>query len=98
MTLKVEHDFKQCAHILWKIGKSYFAKSFGRKQYPKSSYTIPKGPLEKKCGEWTKANINAFQCKVTSVSEWKSSTKGGKSILKVHGEGERLPWSHQMGL
>jgi hypothetical protein len=48
MTLKVEHHFKQCAHILKKKGQNHFAESFGIEQYHKSSYTIPKGPLEKK--------------------------------------------------
>lgn len=44
-----------------------------------SSYTILKGPLEKRHGEWTKAKINASWFKITFVLRWKSSTKEGKS-------------------
>ncbi len=44
----MEHDLEQCAYILRKKGQSHVTKSFGTKQYPKSSYTIPKGPPEKK--------------------------------------------------
>jgi hypothetical protein len=69
MTLKVEHDLEQCAHILQKKCQNHFIESFETKQYLKSSYTIPKGPLEKKCGKRTKPKINVFQCKVTFVSK-----------------------------
>jgi hypothetical protein len=47
MTLKGEHDLKQCAHIFRKRSQSHLVESSGTKQCPKSSYTIPKGPLEK---------------------------------------------------
>jgi hypothetical protein len=47
--LKVEHDLEQCAHIFQRLKP--LAKSFGAKQSDRNSYTIPKGPLEKKNGE-----------------------------------------------
>jgi hypothetical protein len=35
-----------------------------------------KRPSEERCGEQAKVKKNVFQSKVTSVSRWKSSTKG----------------------
>jgi hypothetical protein len=51
-----------CPHISKKRSKP-FAKSSGTKQSHKSSYTIPKGPPEGRCGEQAKTNINASQSK-----------------------------------
>ncbi len=68
-----------CPHTLKKKPKP-FAKSSKTKQSRKSSYTIPKGPLKRQ-GERAKAKTNASQSKITSMSRWKSSTKGGKSTL-----------------
>jgi hypothetical protein len=49
-----------CPNTLKKRKLNPFAESFGTKQSCKSSYTILEGPLQKKCGEWTKAKINAL--------------------------------------
>jgi hypothetical protein len=66
-----------CPHTLKKRSKP-FVKSCRTKQYHKSSYTIPEGPLEERCGEEAKVHINASQFKITSISWWKSSTKRRK--------------------
>ncbi len=69
MILKVEHDLDNVPTYLEKEVKTI------------PSYTAPKGPPEKRRGEWTKEKKNAFWSKITSVSRWKSSTKGGRSTL-----------------
>jgi hypothetical protein len=38
------------------------------KQFDKSSYTIPKGPLDERCGERVKVKKNASLCKTRFVS------------------------------
>jgi len=58
-----------------------FIESFGIKQFHKSSYIIPKRPLEERCGEQTKVETNASRFKITFISRWESSTKGGRSTL-----------------
>jgi hypothetical protein len=67
-----------CPHILKKRLKP-FVKSFGAKYFHKCSYNIPKGPPKERCGEQTKAETNVSRFKITSISRWKSSTKGKKS-------------------
>jgi hypothetical protein len=54
-------------------------KSSRTKQSYRSSYTIPKRPLEERHGERTKAETNASQFKITFISKWKSSKNGGRS-------------------
>jgi hypothetical protein len=51
-----------CPHTSKKISKP-LAKSFGTKQFHKSSYTIPKRLSNERCGECVKVEINAFQSK-----------------------------------
>lgn len=86
-----------CPHILKKRLKS-LVKSFEIKKIHKSLYTTLKGPLEERCGEWTKIEINASQLKVTSILGWKSPMKGGDQLQQMDGKGEGLSWFHQMGL
>jgi hypothetical protein len=69
-----------CSHTLKKRSKPLI-ESFGIKQFHKSSYIIPKKPSEERCGEQAKVETNASWFKVTFVSRWESSTKGGKSTL-----------------
>jgi len=69
-----------CPHTLKKRSKPLI-ESFGIKQFRKSSYTIPKRPSEERCGEQAKVETNASWFKVTFVSRWESSTKGGRSTL-----------------
>jgi hypothetical protein len=79
-----------CPHITKKRLKP-LAKSLGAKQYHRSSYTIPKGPPKKKHGEQAKAKINASQYKITFISGWKSSMKGGRSISTSGWRKQRIP-------
>jgi hypothetical protein len=51
-----------CPHISKKTSKP-LVKSFGTKQFHKSSYTIPKGLPNERCGECAKVEINVFQSK-----------------------------------
>jgi hypothetical protein len=55
---------------------------------------------KKKHGERIREKINACQFKVTSISTWKSSTKGENQPQQMDGEGEGkgFSWSCQMGL
>ncbi len=46
-----------------KIKAKPLAKSSSTKQFHKSSYTIPKGLPNERCGECVKVEINAFQSK-----------------------------------
>jgi hypothetical protein len=46
-----------CPHISKKKSKP-LVESFGMKQSHKSSYTIPKGLLDERCGEHAKEKIN----------------------------------------
>ncbi len=63
-------------------------KSSRTKQSYKSSYTIPEWSPEKK---QAKAKTNVFRSKVTSISRWKSSTKGGRSTLASGWRRQRTP-------
>ncbi len=50
-----EHDHEHYyAHIYKKIKSKPLTKSSRTKQSHKSSYTIPKGPLDERCGECAK--------------------------------------------
>jgi len=68
-----------CPHASKKRSKA-LAKSSRTKQSCKSSYTIPKKPLEERCDKRAKAETNVFRFKVTSILGWKSSTKGGNQL------------------
>jgi hypothetical protein len=46
-----------------------FTKLFERKQFCKSSYTIPNGSIKEKCDEQTKVETNASQLKITFVQK-----------------------------
>jgi hypothetical protein len=51
-----------CPHTSKKISKP-LAKLSKTKQFHKSSYTIPKGLSNERCGECVKMEINVFQSK-----------------------------------
>jgi hypothetical protein len=49
-----------CPNTLKKRKLNPLVESFGTKQSCKTSYTILESPLEERCGERAKAQINAF--------------------------------------
>jgi hypothetical protein len=55
-----EHDHERCAHISLKQIKTTTKVIRDKAISCKSSYTIPKGLLNKRCGEHAKVKINAF--------------------------------------
>jgi len=62
--LMEEHNHELSIHIPPKKN----SKSLRTKQSHKISYTIFEGPLNEKCGECVKAEINAFLSKTRSMS------------------------------
>ncbi len=62
-----EHDDEQCARIFPKKSKP-LAELLGTNQSLKSSYTIPKGPPNERCGKSGKIEINVFLSKTRSIS------------------------------
>jgi hypothetical protein len=68
-----------CPHTL-KKSQNHSQNHLGQNNLVKVHTPYMKGqPPKERCGEWTKAKINASWSKITSISKWTSSTKGSKS-------------------
>ncbi len=75
-----------------------FVESFGAKHFCQIAFTIFKRPPKERRGEQAKAEINVFQFKVTSISRWKSSTKGGISTLENEWRKWKIPMVSSNGV
>ncbi len=77
--LMEEHYHEQCAHTFQKNKSKPLVKLSTTKQSFKSSYTIPKGLPNERCGKHGNIEINVFLFKTKFIFGWKLSTKGKKS-------------------